>query len=163
ADIWVVRPESWGACQHAYGGSAEHVVALRTRAGRLGLHVSEHGVADRASGRRLISGREEAEIFAAVGLPWIPPEIRESLGEIEAAVEGRLPRLVEMASLRGELHCHTTESDGSGSALDMARAAIDLGLDYLAITDHSPSLPITNGLSPARLKAQGEHLRRLED
>jgi DNA polymerase (family 10) len=163
ADLWVVRPESWGACQHAYGGSAEHVVALRTRAGRLGLHVSEHGVADRASGRRLISGREEAEIFAAVGLPWIAPEIRESLGEIEAAAEGRLPRLVDVAALGGELHCHTTESDGSGSALDMARAAIDLGLEYLAITDHSPNLPITNGLSPTRLKAQGEQLRRLED
>lgn len=163
ADLWVVRPESWGACQHAYGGSAQHVVALRTRAGRMGLHLSEHGVSERGPGRRLLSGREEAEIFAAVGLPWIAPELRESLGEIEAAELGRLPRLVEAADLRGELHCHTTDSDGSGSARDMARAAIDLGLEYLAITDHSANLAIAKGLSAERVLAQGERLARLED
>jgi len=101
SDLWVFPAASWGAGLHAFSGSKEHVVALRTRAGRLGLHVSEHGVADRRDGRRLDTGRFEEEIFAAVGLPFIAPELRECLGEIEAAEKGRLPHLIEAAASAG--------------------------------------------------------------
>ncbi len=161
ADLWVFPPESWGAGLHAFSGSKEHVVALRTRAGRMGLHISEHGVFTRDR-RRLTSGREEEEIFHAVGLPFIPPVLRQHLGEIELAEEGRLPQLITAADLRGDLHCHTRDSDGTASAQEMARAAIDLGYEYLAITDHSQSLTVANGLDERRLTAQIEQLRRLE-
>lgn len=161
ADLWVFPPESWGAGLHAFSGSKGHVVALRTRAGRMGLHISEHGVFTRDR-RRLTSGREEEEIFHAVGLPFIPPVLRQHLGEIEMAEEGRLPQLVTAEDLRGDLHCHTRDSDGKASAREMARAAIELGYEYLAVTDHSKSLTVANGLDERRLSAQIEHLRRLE-
>ena len=162
ADLWVFPIESWGAGLHAFSGSKEHVVAVRTRAHRFGLHISEHGISNRADGRRINPGRREEEIFAAVGLPFIVPELRENLGEIEAAVEGRLPTLVEAEDLRGDLHMHTRASDGSGTALEMAQAALELGYEYIAITDHSKSLSVANGLNESRLAAQGEQLRHLE-
>ncbi len=161
ADLWVFPPESWGAGLHAFSGSKQHVVALRTRAGRLGLHISEHGVFTRDR-QRLITGRNEEEIFAAVGLPFIPPVLRENLGEIELAAEGRLPQLVTATDLCGDLHLHTQESDGTASARDMARAAIDLGYTYLAVTDHSQSLTVANGLDERRVLAQIQQLRQLE-
>lgn len=162
ADLWVFPIESWGAGLHAFSGSKEHVVAVRARAHRFGLHISEHGISNRADGRRVQAGRHEEEIFAAVALPFITPELRENLGEIEAAEKGRLPSLITEGDLRGDLHMHTRESDGSGTALEMARAALELGYEYIAITDHSRSLAVANGLDDRRLAAQGERLRRLE-
>ena len=162
ADLWVFPLENWGAGLHAFSGSKEHVRALRARAHRFGLHVSEHGVSTRADGRRVNPGRLEEEIFAAVNLPFIVPELRESLGEMEAAEAGRLPELVRAEDLRGDLHLHTSASDGSGTAREMARAAIELGYEYLAVTDHSQSLTVANGLDERRLAAQRDELRRLE-
>ena len=162
ADLWVFPLENWGAGLHAFSGSKEHVVAIRTRAHRFGLHISEHGISNRADGRRINPGRHEEEIFAAVGLPFIVPELRQNLGEIEAAEAGRLPTLIEATDLRGDLHMHTRDSDGSGTALEMARAALELGYEYIAITDHSKSLTVANGLDERRLAAQTERLRRLE-
>jgi DNA polymerase (family 10) len=162
SDLWVFPIESWGAGLHAFSGSKEHVVAVRTRAHRFGLHVSEHGISNRADGRRLSPGRLEEEIFAAVGLPFIEPELRENLGEIQAAESGRLPALVTAEDLRGDLHMHTTASDGSGTALDMARAALELSYEYIAITDHSRSLAVARGLDERRLAAHVKEIRRLE-
>lgn len=162
ADLWVFPIESWGAGLHAFSGSKEHVVAVRARAHRFGLHVSEHGISNRADGRRLSPGRHEEEIFAAVGLPFIEPELRENLGEIQAAESGRLPVLITAADLRGDLHMHTKASDGSGTALEMARAALELSYEYVAITDHSRSLAVAGGLDERRLAEQVRELRRLE-
>lgn len=162
ADFWVFPLESWGAGLHAFSGCKEHVVAIRQRAGRMGLHVSEHGVSSRADGQRITTGRHEEEIFAAVGLPFIVPELRQFTGEIEAAEEGRLPVLVTAEDLKGDLHMHTRESDGQASAAEMVRAAAELGYEYVAVTDHSPSLGIANGLDERRLAAHVRALRRLE-
>ncbi len=162
ADLWVFPLESWGAGLHAFSGCKEHVVAIRQRAGRMGLHISEHGISSRADGRRINPGRHEEEIFAAVGLPFIVPELREFLGEIEAADENRLPVLVTVEDLRGDLHMHTRESDGQASAGEMVRAAAELGYEYVAVTDHSPSLGVANGLDERRLAAHVQALRRLE-
>jgi DNA polymerase (family X) len=148
ADLRVVAPESFGAALHYFTGSKSHNIALRTRAMKLGLKVSEYGVFDR-EGRRL-GGRDEADVFRAVGLPFIPPELREGTGEIEAAEAGRLPRLVEEADLLGDLHVHSRASNDARSELeDLARAARALGRRYLAITDHSRARPL--GLDAARL------------
>ncbi|MCP4659467.1 MAG: DNA polymerase/3'-5' exonuclease PolX [bacterium] len=162
ADLWVFSAASWGAGLHAFSGSKQHVVAMRTRAGRYGIHLSEHGISSRHDGRRLHHGAFEEEIFAAVGLPIIAPELRENLGEIEAAERGRLPSLITAEDLRGDLHMHTRASDGSGSAREMARAAVELGYEYMAVTDHSQSLSVANGLDERRLAAQVDQLRRLE-
>lgn len=162
ADIWVVAPEELGAALHAYSGSQTHVVAIRERAARRGLHISEHGVFDRARERRLAPGEREEEIFAAVGLPFIPPELREGAGEIEAAERGRLPRPVRPADLRGDLHLHTRDSDGRASARQMADAARAAGLEYIAVTDHSGALAVAGGLDAGRLSAQAARLRAME-
>lgn len=160
-DLWVLSHDDFGAGLHAYSGAQQHVVAIRERAGRRGLHISEHGVYNRDKSRRLGGGHEE-EIFAAVGLPYIPPELREHAGEIEAAERGTLPCLLEREALRGDLHMHTTDSDGAADAPRMARAAAALGLEYIAITDHSKALSVANGLDERRLAAQAERLRRLD-
>ncbi|RMH15479.1 MAG: DNA polymerase/3'-5' exonuclease PolX, partial [Acidobacteria bacterium] len=162
-DLWVFPPESWGAGLHAFTGNKEHNVNLRTRAGRLGIHLSEHGISERDGGRRISTGRSEEEIYAAVGLPFIPVELRENLGEIEAAEAGRLPDLVGAGDLRGDLHMHTTWSDGTAGARDMVLAARRLGLEYVAITDHSLSLTVANGLDATRLREQRRELRRLQE
>lgn len=161
ADLWVFPPESWGAGLHAFTGNKEHLVNLRTRAGRLGLHISEHGISDRTTGRRIAWVADEAEIYRALGLPFIEVELRANLGEIEAAEAGRLPDLVVAGDLRGDLHMHTTWSDGAASAKDMASAARQRGLDYIAITDHSAGLAIAGGLDARRLEAQGTELEAL--
>ncbi|WNG32940.1 DNA polymerase/3'-5' exonuclease PolX [Archangium violaceum] len=151
-DLRVLPPESFGAALHYFTGSKAHNIALRTRALHRGLKVSEYGVFD-AKGRR-IAGEREEDVFRAVGLPWIPPELREGLGELEAAAAGRLPTLIEEEDLRGDLHVHSEASaDASSSLLELASAARGFGRSYLAITDHSRSRPL--GLDEARLR---EHL-----
>lgn len=161
-DIWLVTDECFGAGLHAYSGSQTHVVALRDRANRAGLHISEHGVFRRADGHCLSTGRSEEEIFRAVNLPFIPPELREHGGEIEAAAAGRLPELIAERDLRGDLHMHTVASDGTATARRMAEAAAERGLEYVAITDHSKALTVANGLDETRLREQMKHLTALE-
>jgi DNA polymerase (family 10) len=162
-DMRVIPPENFGAGLHYFTGSQLHNIAIRARGNRFQLRLSEHGVFRREDDVRLAPGEEEAHIFAAVGLPWIPPELRENTGEIEAAAAGRLPTLIEERDLLGDLHMHTVASDGKGTAREMAEAAIALGHSYIAITDHSKSLEIANGLDERRLLAQGDELRTLED
>lgn len=162
-DVRVLAAECFGAGMHYFTGSAQHNIALRTRALRYGVKVSDDGLFVRDTTTRIAPGTQEEEIFQAARLPWIPPELRENTGEIEAAAAGRLPRLVETADLHGDLHCHTRASDGRGTAREMVDAARGLGHRYLAITDHTRSLEIANGLDERRLLAQREHLRAVQD
>jgi DNA polymerase (family X) len=159
ADLIAVQPEFWGAAlQHFTGGKA-HNIRFREMALERGLSFSEYGF-KRADGSVLLPANE-AEVYAAVGLPWIPPELREDTGEFEAAREGRLPRLVELADLRADLHMHSTWSDGRGSIAQMAESCRARGYSYMAITDHSAYLGITNGLDAARLRAQAAEIEAL--
>lgn len=150
-DLRVVSPTSFGAAQHYFTGSKPHNIHIRSLGVDKGLKINEYGV---FKGEELVAGATEEEVFAAVGLPWIPPELREDQGEIEAATQGRLPRLVTREDLRGDLHVHTNWTDGADSIPDMASAAQAKGYAYVAICDHSPTVGITNGLTPERLLAQ---------
>jgi DNA polymerase (family 10) len=160
-DLRVISPRCFGAALHYFTGSKMHNIAVRDRAKRRGLKISEYGVF-REGSEEFFCGATEEEIFASVGLAFIPPELRENLGEIEAAEEGRLPALIEERHLRGDLHMHTLWSDGTASAREMAEQAIELGYEYLAITDHSRALSVARGLDEVRLAEQGQELRALE-
>jgi len=161
-DLRVVPLESFGAALHYFTGSKAHNVAVRTIGVRKGLTINEYGVyeatADGVPGKRL-GGEDETDVFSAVGLPWIPPELRENRGEIEAAQGKILPRLVEVGDLRGDVHMHSTESDGADSVETMALAAAERGLEYVAITDHSKSLAMTGGLDETRLAKHATAIR----
>jgi len=148
-DVRAVPDESYGAALQYFTGSKDHNVHLRQRAQRLGLTLNEYGLSQLDSGAVLAS-RTEEEIYTALGLEWIPPELRENSGEIEAAECGELPALIEPADIRGDLHMHTRESDGRGTLEEMAAAARALGYDYIAITDHSKALAMANGLDERR-------------
>ena len=156
ADLRVVPDESFGAALHYFTGSKAHNVSVRTLAVRRGLTINEYGVfealPDGTPGRR-VSGEKEEDVFAALDLPWIPPELREDRGEIQAAAEGRLPRLLELEDIQGDVHMHTTTTDGSASIEEMALTAVDRGRKYIAITDHSKALAMARGLDEERLKA----------
>ncbi len=150
-DLRVVRPASFGSALVYFTGSKAHNLSLRRRAQASGLKINEYGVYD---GDRRIAGNTEASVYAAVGLPFIPPELREDRGEFDAAVNHKLPRLIERRDLRGDLHAHTDASDGLDTLENMAAAARDAGLTYLAITDHSRRLRIAHGLDDRRLHQQ---------
>jgi DNA polymerase (family 10) len=157
-DIRVVPEESYGAALHYFTGSKAHNIAIRKLAQAEGLKVNEYGV---FRGNRRIGGDTEDSVYRAVGLPYIPPELREDRGEIEAARAGRLPRLVEFADLKGDLHAHSRASDGHNSIEEMARAARARGMSYMAITEHSRRLTVARGLDPARLKRQIDEIDAL--
>ncbi len=161
-DLKVVEPDQFGNVLQHFTGSKAHNVALREAAVRRGLHVSEYGILDDATGETLRCATEE-EVYAALGLPWIPPELREGRGELEAATAGSLPDLVELADLRGDLHCHTTTSDGRQTAEEMAVAARERGMEYLAITDHSASHGFGDHVTPDELRARIEEIRSLNE
>jgi DNA polymerase (family 10) len=150
-DLRVVPPESFGAALQYFTGSKEHNVILRGMAKARGLKINEYGV---FRGEKQIAGRTEEEVYAALGLPWFPPELREARQEFEWASSGGLPELVELSDIRGDLHAHTTWSDGTESVERMASAAKAKGLKYLAITDHSQRTTIANGLDARRLRRQ---------
>ncbi len=152
-DLRVVPVESYGAALYYFTGSRAHNIAVRRIAQKRGLKLNEYGI---FRGKQRIAGSSEAEMFAAIGLPYIPPELRENRGEIEAAHAGLLPKLVELADLRGDLHAHTRASDGHESLRGMADAAAERGLEYLAITEHSKRLTVAHGLDSKRLLAQVE-------
>ena len=155
-DLRAVPPECYGAALVYFTGSKEHNVKLRRRAVEQGLRISEYGVF-RGEGER-IAGREEADVYAAVGLAWIPPEMREDRGEIEAAAQGRLPRLIRQEDLRGDLHMHSTWSDGRNTIEEMVEACAARGYEYMVISDHSKALAMTNGLDARRLRQQWKEI-----
>ena len=157
-DLKIVAPDQFGNLLQHFTGSKEHNMALRDAAVRNGLHVSEYGVLDDATG---ITHRcaTEAEVYALLGLEYIEPELRENRGELEAAASSALPELIEREDLRGDLHSHTTASDGTASIEQMAIAARDAGYEYLAITDHSASFGFGDDLSPDRLREHVERIR----
>ncbi|MDB4947119.1 MAG: polymerase family [Labilithrix sp.] len=162
-DLRVVPPHAWGAALQYFTGSKDHNVAMRTLAVKKKLKVSEYGVFD-ADGKKL-AGESESAVYEAIGLRWMEPELRENRGEIEAArlgSESRLPKLVELSDLRGDLHMHTTETDGKSTLEQMAEAAVAAGHSYVAITEHSESLTFVRGMSAARLRTQREHIRSVE-
>ncbi len=159
-DLRVVEPESFGAALQYFTGSKEHNVRLRELAIRRGLKVNEYGVFRLNTGRRL-AGKEETDVYKALGLPWIAPELREDRSEIDAAKTGRLPDLVEAADVRGDFHIHTNWSDGSDRLEDMARAGAARGYQYLAICDHSRSLKVAHGMSIPRIRQQMAAVRAL--
>jgi DNA polymerase (family 10) len=162
ADLRVVPAESRGAAQQYFTGSKAHNIELRDRAVRQGLKLNEYGLY-RVEDDTRVAGETEADIYAALGLPWIAPELREHRGEFDAARHGRLPLLIERADLRGDLHCHTTATDGKDSIRAMALAARDAGLSYLAITDHSQALAMANGLDERRALDHAAAVRALND
>jgi DNA polymerase (family 10) len=156
-DLKIVAPDQFGNLLQHFTGSKEHNMALRDAAVRKGLHVSEYGVLDDATGETHRCETEE-QVYELLGLEYIEPELRENRGELEAAANGTLPELIKVGDLRGDLHCHTTASDGTASIEEMARAARDAGYEYLAITDHSASFGFGDDLSPERLR---EHIERI--
>jgi DNA polymerase (family 10) len=155
ADLRVVPPESFGAALHYFTGSKAHNIAVRKLGIARGLKINEYGV---WRGERRIAGETEQSVYAALGLPYIEPEMRENQGELEAARAGALPRLVELGDLRGDLHVHTRATDGRASAREMALAAKAAGLQYLAVTDHSRRLAMARGLDPRRLEKQMDEI-----
>lgn len=157
-DVRLLPEESFGAALQYFTGSKLHNVAIRQRALKLGYTLNEYALARLDDGTALPS-RTEEEIYAALGIPWIPPEMREGLGEIEAAEQGRLPRLIEQADIRGDLHMHTNTTDGKNTIREMAEAALERGYAYLAITDHSKNLAMTNGLDDERALRHVERIR----
>jgi len=158
-DLRVVPAESFGAALQYFTGSKAHNVHLRKIARERGLKLSEYGV---FRGKRRIAGRTEEEVYAALGLPVIPPELREDRGEIEAAQQGHLPDLVQLSDIKGDLHVHTDWSDGHNSIEEMVRAARDLGYRYLVISDHTRALKVFGGLDAARLKEQIRAVREVD-
>ncbi len=162
ADVRVVRPQSFGAALQYFTGSKEHNVKLRERGVRRGYKLNEYGVF-RVRDEKRVAGRTEEEVYAALDLPWIPPEIREDQGEVELAEKRRLPRLVELGDIRGDLQMHTRWSDGSDSAEAMARAARERGYEYIAITDHSRSLKFAGGVTIDELREHARQVRKIAD
>jgi DNA polymerase (family 10) len=157
ADLRIVSGDQRGAAMQYFTGSKAHNIALRDRALDRGWKLNEYGLFD--TNDQSIAGATEEEIYRALGLTFIPPELRENRGEIEAAREGDLPALIERADLRGDVHMHTTESDGRESLETMAAAARARGLEYIAITDHTQSLAMANGLDETRTLAHAERVR----
>jgi DNA polymerase (family 10) len=159
-DLRVVEPESWGAALQYFTGSKAHNIQLRGLAIRRGWKLNEYGLFDERTGRR-VAGEEEEAIYRALDLAFIPPELREADGEIEAAADGLLPNLVELSDLKGDLHVHSNWSDGADSLEVMAREARALGHSYMAITDHSKSLGFGVGLEEPRVREQRALVARL--
>ncbi len=157
-DLRIVAPDQFGNLLQHFTGSKQHNMALREAAVRKGLHVSEYGVLDDATGETHRCATEEA-VYRRLGMGYIEPELRENRGELEAAANGTLPKLIELGDLRGDLHCHTTASDGTASIEEMAMAARAAGYEYLAITDHSASFGFGDDLSPDRLRAHMAAIR----
>jgi DNA polymerase (family 10) len=157
-DVRVLEEESYGAALHYFTGSKAHNVAIRERAKDLGLKVSEYGVF-RAKDEKRLSGANEEDVFKAVGLPFIPPELREDRGEIQAAEKGKLPKLIELGDIRGDLQMHTSATDGKNTIAEMAQKAKEMGYAYIAITDHSKAVRVAGGLDEKRL---AKHLQEVE-
>ena len=152
-DVRLLEPENRGAALLYFTGSKEHNVALRGRANKMGWTLNEYALTTLQGGRR-VAGTTEEEIYAKLKLDFIPPELRENTGEIEAAEHHKLPHLIELGDIRGDLQMHTTASDGRNSIEEMAAAARALGYEYIALTDHSKAVTVANGLDEKRTREQ---------
>jgi DNA polymerase (family 10) len=161
-DLRIVAPEAFGSLLHHFTGGQAHNIVLRERAVKMGINISEYGLAKAGTGEYEPIATE-GEIYSRLGLAYIPPELREDTGELEAAEKGELPDLVEVGDVRGDLHVHTNYSDGRGTIESMAETAIALGYEYLVFCDHSQSLRVANGLSPARLEEKLEAVRAADE
>lgn len=159
-DLRCVPDESYGATLHYFTGSKSHNVTIRKIAIEMGLKVNEYGI---FKGKEKIAGATEKEIYKTVGLVYIEPELRENRGELEAAARRKLPDLVNIKDIKGDLHTHTTYSDGQNSIIEMAEAAKKLGYEYLAVTDHSKYLAIYNGMDEKRLRQQIEEIDKINE
>ena len=159
-DLRVVPKPSWGAALYYFTGSKAHNIAGRRRAQERELKLNEYGLYD---GRERIAGATEEEVYKQIGLPWIHPVLRENRGEIESAEQDRLPELVTLDDIRGDLHTHTQASDGKNSLREMAEAAMERGYEYLAVSDHSQSQQVAGGLSESELEAQIDEIDRLNE
>lgn len=157
-DVRVVKKESFGAALQYFTGSKAHNIEIRRLAQERKLKISEYGV---FKGEKPVSGSTEESVYRAIGLPWIAPELRENRGEIEAARAGKLPKLVELADLKGDLHAHTKATDGHNTLREMAEAARERGFEYIAITEHSRRLTVAHGLDPQRLRKQMHEIDKL--
>jgi DNA polymerase (family 10) len=160
-DLRVFSVDEYGAALVYFTGSKDHNIALRNMAIEKGWKLNEYGLFDGA-GKRL-AGKTEQEIYQKLGLDYIPPELRENRGELEAAAEGKLPHLIELDDIKGDLQMHSTWSDGSATLEEMARGARERGYEYMAITDHSVSVRVANGLSEERFRKQWEQIEKLND
>jgi len=159
ADLRIVPRESYGAALHYFTGSKPHNIAVRLLGVKRRLKINEYGI---FRGNRQIGGRTEEEVFKAVGLPWIPPELRENRGEIEAAREGRLPALVEVADIRGDLQMHTDATDGTHTLAEMVEACRKRGYEYIAITDHTKAVRVAGGMTKAGFHKQARAIDALQ-
>lgn len=161
-DVRVLPAARYGTALSYFTGSKEHNICLRELALKKGLTLNEHAFSNAETGEEMVLCATEAEVYSLLGLPWIPPELRENKGEIEAAQASNLPHLIELEDIRGDLHMHTTWSDGHLSIREMAEAARQCGLSHIVITDHSRSLGIANGLSIERLMEQQKIMREVD-
>ncbi len=159
-DLRVLEEESFGSALQYFTGSKQHNIHTRVIAQKMGLTISEYGVFEEKTGRK-IAGKTEEEVYEAIGLTWIPPELREDRGEIEAALNGKLPELITEDDIRGDLHIHTNWSDGTSDIREVVNYARLLGLEYIAITDHSKSLTIAKGLDETRLLEQIKQVKEI--
>jgi DNA polymerase (family X) len=157
-DVRALPEISFGAAMQYFTGSKEHNINIRMRAQKRGLTLNEYGLV-RVADNQLMASATEEEVYAALGLAWIPPELRENQGEIEAAESGTLPKLIELSDIRGDIHMHTRETDGRATLEEMAAEAKSLGHEYVAITDHSKALAMANGLDEARVVAFAKQIR----
>jgi DNA polymerase (family 10) len=160
ADFRLLKDEQFPYLLHHLTGSAEHNIAMRSLAQKQGIKVSEHGL---FKGDKLIKCKDEADIFKTLGMSYVPPELREDNGEIEAAQKNKIPRLIEKEDLRGMLHCHSTYSDGANTIEEMAKATRAMGLEYFGLCDHSMSVAYANGLKPDRVKKQQAEIDKLNE
>ncbi len=159
-DLRIVVRKSFGSALQYFTGSKEHNIATRKIAIEKGLKLSEYGV---FKGKKQIAGETEAEVYKAIGLPFIEPEMREDDGEIQAASKGSLPVLVKQKDIKGDLHCHTIGSDGKNSVKEMCQKAVELGYEYMGISDHTKFLTITGGLNEKQLLSQNEAIKKIND
>ena len=160
ADLLVVPEESWGSALQYFTGNKEHSVQLRKIAISKGLRLNEWGI---FKGGKRLAGATEEEVYKTLGIQWMPPEMRENTGEIELGREGKIPKLVDYGSLKGDLQVHSENSDGTATIEEMARGAKAFGLDYIAITDHTKSLTIAGGLEEQELLEQADRITQLND
>ncbi|MBI4848915.1 MAG: DNA polymerase/3'-5' exonuclease PolX [Nitrospirae bacterium] len=161
-DLRVVEEESFGAALAYFTGSKEHNIRLREMAVRKGLKINEYGIFDVKTDKKL-GGEHEEDVYKILGMPYIPPEMREDTGEIEAALEGDLPKLIELKDIKGDLHVHTTDSDGSHDIAELIEAAKKRGYEYLAVTDHSKGLGVAGGLSIEQVLEQNKKIQALNE
>jgi len=158
-DVRVVDDRSFGAALQYFTGNKEHNIAMRRIAISKGYKLNEYGVFDKKG--RMMAGKDEKDVYKALGVPWMPPELRENQGEIDAAIRGKLPKLIELGDIRGDLHVHTNWTDGSNTIEEMADAAEKMGYEYICITDHSKSTTVANGMNEERLLEYIDEIRNV--